>query len=106
MRQVNVDKMSLKDLMELELKVQKAMAIARERERAELKAKVEEMVADAGFQVSDLFNAGRGSPKGRAVAPKYVNPDNAAETWSGRGRKPKWLVKKLNEGSSIDDFLI
>ncbi|MBU2533221.1 MAG: H-NS histone family protein [Alphaproteobacteria bacterium] len=106
MRQVNVDKLSLKELMELDLKVQKAIAVAKERERAELKAKIEKMVAESGFAVSDLFGTGRGAQKGRTVAPKYVNPDNASETWTGRGRKPKWLVAKLNKGGSLDKFLI
>lgn len=106
MRAINVDKLSLKDLMELDLKVQKAIASAKERERADLKAKIEKMAAQSGFAVSELFGTGRGGPKGRTVAPKYVNPDNASETWTGRGRKPKWLVAKLGKGVSIDKFLI
>ena len=106
MRQVNVDKMSLKELMELDLKVQKAIAVAKERERAELKSKIEQMASESGFAVSELFSSGRGGSKGRTVAPKYVNPDNASETWTGRGRKPKWLVAKLEKGGSLEKFLI
>lgn len=106
MRPINVDKLSLKDLMELDLKVQKAIVVARERERAALKQKIEKMANDSGFAVSELFGSGRGGPKGRTVAPKYVNPDNASETWTGRGRKPKWLVAKLGKGVSIEKFLI
>lgn len=106
MRQVNVDKLSLKELMELDLKVQKAMTVAKERERAELKAKIEKMVAEKGFAINELFGGGRGGPKGRTVAPKYANPDNASETWTGRGRMPKWLVAKLDKGDSLEKFLI
>ena len=106
MRAINVDKLSLKDLMELDLKVQKAIGAAKERERADLKKKIEKMAAESGFAVNELFGGGRGGPKGRTVAPKYVNPDNASETWTGRGRKPKWLVAKLGKGVSIDKFLI
>lgn len=106
MRQPSIDKLTLKELMELDLKVQKAIAIAKERERGELKAQIEKMAAESGFAVSELFGAGRGGPKGRTVAPKYVNPDNASETWTGRGRKPKWLVAKLGKGVSIEKFLI
>ena len=106
MRQPSIEKLSLKELMELDLRIQKAISIAKERERADLKARIETMAANSGFAVSELFNAGRGGPKGRTVAPKYVNPDNASETWTGRGRKPKWLVAKLEKGASIDKFLI
>ncbi len=51
------------------------------------------MIADAGFKVSDIFG-GRGG-KGRTVAAKYANPDDPSETWTGRGRKPRWLSAKL-----------
>jgi len=42
----------------------------------------------------------------QGVSPKYHNPDNPAETWAGRGRKPKWVAGKLATGSSLDDLLI
>ncbi|RDJ94055.1 H-NS histone family protein, partial [Lacticaseibacillus rhamnosus] len=74
-----------KELQELELRVKKARATAQDRSRVELRKKIEAMVADAGFKLSDLFG-GRGG-KGRTVAAKYVNPDDPSETWTGRGRK-------------------
>ncbi len=106
MRQINVDKLSLKDLITLELKVKKAIAMAKERERSELKQRIEMMAQDSGFSVDELFARGRGAMKGRTVAPKYVNPDNSSETWTGRGRKPKWLVAKLSKGAKMDQFAI
>lgn len=102
----NVDKMSLRDLMELDLKVQKALGIAKERERAELKHKIAAMAEDSGFSVSELFG-GRGAAKGKSSGiAKYKNPDNSSETWTGRGRKPNWLVAKLGKGAKMADFEI
>jgi len=40
------------------------------------------------------------------VAPKYRNPQNPAETWAGRGLRPKWLTAAIKGGKSADDFLI
>ncbi|WP_027578184.1 H-NS histone family protein [Bradyrhizobium sp. Ai1a-2] len=40
------------------------------------------------------------------VVPKYRNPKNPGETWSGRGKQPRWLAKRLGAGSKLDDFLI
>ena len=40
------------------------------------------------------------------VLPKYQNPDNHSEKWSGRGRKPKWVEDKLASGKALDDMLI
>ena len=106
MRQINLEKLSLKELQELELRVEKAIAEARLKESSELKAEIEQMVADRGFTMSEIFATKRGSPKGRMVAPKYANPEDPGQTWTGRGRKPNWLVEKLEEGAELDDFLL
>ncbi len=103
MATVNVDKMSLKDLLELEAKVQRAISVARDRERAEVKQAMAALAEKRGFSVSELFGP-RGRGKGSAA--KYVNPDNRSETWTGRGRKPNWLVAKLKKGADIADFAI
>ena len=47
----------------------------------------------------------QGGPRG-AVAPKYRNPENPAETWAGRGLKPRWLAAALKTGKKIEDFSI
>jgi DNA-binding protein H-NS len=40
------------------------------------------------------------------VFPKYQNPKNPTETWSGRGRQPRWLSPQLRSGKKLDDFRI
>ena len=99
-----VDKLTLKELQELRTRVEKAIATAHERERTALRAKFEAMAQDAGFGINDLF--GSRSTKGKTVAAKYMNPDNPSETWTGRGRKPNWLVAKLEKGKKMTDFAI
>jgi DNA-binding protein H-NS len=105
----NVDKLSLKDLVDLETKVQKAIAVARDRERSELKKKVADLAETHGFSVAELFGAGRGRGpgKGKSVGvAKYANPENKSDTWTGRGRKPNWLVERLKKGAKLPDFSI
>jgi DNA-binding protein H-NS len=48
-----------------------------------------------------MAGGGRGS-----VAPKYRNPDNPAETWAGRGLKPRWLAAALKAGGKLENFSI
>jgi DNA-binding protein H-NS len=40
------------------------------------------------------------------VHPKYQNPKNPAETWSGRGKQPRWVKEQLHAGKKLDRFLI
>jgi DNA-binding protein H-NS len=103
---INVDKMSLKDLMDLDLRVQKAIAVAKDRERTELRHKIAALAEDSGFSVNELFGA-RGATKNKSSGvAKYKNPDNGSETWTGRGRKPNWLLAKMAKGGKMADFEI
>jgi DNA-binding protein H-NS len=40
------------------------------------------------------------------VLPKYRNPAEPSETWSGRGKQPRWLTAQLRSGKKLDDFRI
>jgi DNA-binding protein H-NS len=40
------------------------------------------------------------------VLPKYQNPENSTETWSGRGRRPRWVQAQLKAGRKLEHFLI
>ena len=103
MARPNLDKMSLKQLLELEAQVQSAIASVRERERGEVKKAMTELAEKHGFKLQELMG-GRG--KGKITAPKYANPEDPSQTWTGRGRKPNWLVAKLKKGAKTEDFAI
>jgi DNA-binding protein H-NS len=102
MASVNYDKMSVRELKEHIARAQKALAAAKDRERADVKQKIASMAQNAGFSVGELFG-GRGRGKSSV---KFVNPDNRSETWTGRGRKPNWLVAKLKKGEKLSDFAV
>jgi DNA-binding protein H-NS len=103
MASVNYDKMSAKELTEHIAKAQRALAAAKDRERAAVKQKIASLAENAGFSVGELFG-GRG--RGRGTAVKFANPDNRSATWTGRGRKPNWLVAKLSKGAKLADFAL
>jgi DNA-binding protein H-NS len=69
-------------------------------------AKIKDMMAQHGITVADLSGGrGKGGKKKGAVAAKYRNPASG-ETWSGRGRPPRWLAEAEAQGKSRDAFLI
>ena len=43
---------------------------------------------------------------GVKVAPKYRNPANPKETWTGRGRQPRWMAAQVKAGKKPEEFLI
>jgi DNA-binding protein H-NS len=106
MAAVNVDRMSLKEINDLEAKIAKAKSAAREKAKSDLKDRIDRLVEGSGFTVAELYGfAARGRGRSKSAA-KYANPENKSETWTGRGRKPNWLVARLKKGAKIDDFAI
>lgn len=84
---------------------------ARKSERAEVVAKVKQLMADNGLTVADLGlkdakrNSGSSALSGTKVAPKYRNLDTG-ETWTGRGLQPKWIQAAIQNGKKLEDFAI
>jgi DNA-binding protein H-NS len=107
MAKPDLNGMSYAELAELESKLAGLKAQKQTEERAAIKAKLTAVAKQAGFDIHDLFGRGRGGAKGSKVAPKYRDPKNPANTWTGRGRMPRWLTA-ATKGSKAkrDDFLI
>ncbi len=106
MASINLDKMSLKDLLDLESRLTKAIGAARDRDRSEAKQKLAALAEDYGFTVNELFGASAARGRSSKAAIKYRNPSNPNETWMGRGRKPKWLTAELSKGAKLSDFSV
>ena len=50
--------------------------------------------------------AGRSTSKGRKVKPKYRNPNDDSQSWTGRGRMPRWMAELVKKGEIRENFLI
>ena len=56
-------------------------------------------------QLDNQANASQRRPY-PPVKPKFRNPGNPAETWSGRGRQPRWVVEQLTLGKRMEELKI
>lgn len=106
---IDLSDLSLEDLKSLRKKIDRLVDGWEERRRREALAAAEEAARSHGFNLSELGVSGggkrRGAAKTASVA-RYANPDNATETWSGRGRRPEWLKAALDAGRSLEDLAI
>ena len=86
---------------------------------AKVRSKLTKLAKAEGYTIEELFGAGsgggrparapaaaRGARKLGKVAPKYRNPANPKETWTGRGKHPRWMAALIAKGKKADDFLI
>lgn len=118
---INLNGLSAKQLGALIQQARKQQAVVAKRTPiAKVRAKLTKLAKAEGYTVEELFGAAapargrkaatKASPKaGRKlgkVAPKYRNPDNAKDTWTGRGRQPRWMAELVAAGKKVEDFLI
>ncbi|RJL15819.1 H-NS family nucleoid-associated regulatory protein [Paracoccus siganidrum] len=105
MTDIDLNALSLTELKQLEKNVAKAIASFEDRRKAEARAAAEAVAKEHGFSLGDLVDV-TSSRKRATSAPKYRHPENPEITWSGRGRKPAWIVEGLEAGRSLEDFAI
>jgi DNA-binding protein H-NS len=101
------DSMSLDELWSLHETLAKTLAERLSSEKATLEARLKQLhQPGSGARLVTRSATGDERRPYPAVAPKYRNPEDSNETWSGRGKQPRWLVALLQTGKQIDDFRI
>jgi DNA-binding protein H-NS len=80
-------------LFDIEQEIQRRARDERDRARERIHA----LAADAGIPLDALV---------KTAAPRYRNPADSGQTWTGRGRQPRWIAEALASGRSLDEFKI
>ncbi len=106
MARIDLTKMTSAQLQDLKERVDIAIAERRAEEAKSVKQQLEALAQKSGFSLSDLVGGKKQRGRKGAVVIKYRNPKDASQTWSGRGRKPNWLVGALKKGAKIESFAV
>jgi len=104
--------MSRKELEKLKSDVDKALAKVSQREKTVALAAAEKAVKVHGFTLAEITGENPAAksrakpvkPSKPPSAPKYVNPDDKAKTWTGKGRQPEWFKAALAAGKTPNDM--
>jgi DNA-binding protein H-NS len=106
-KKIELESMSLDDLWALHEKVSALLATRINAERHELEKRL--AILNRGVDGIGQVHIGSTQEKPRRkyprVLPKYRNPQTS-ETWSGRGKRPRWLVAAMKSGHKIEEFQI
>lgn len=107
MQEDSLEAIGTKELLDIQLKVAQEIADRRASEQRVLKEELRQKAVDAGTTIEALFGFKTKHRAYREKAPaKYKDPNGSEKTWSGRGRKPLWVLAYLEAGGVIDDLLI
>lgn len=99
---INLEKLSLDELKALKKDVELTIRGFEKRRKKEALIAAQKAAQELGFSLDEIMDTKAGS-KGM---PKYANPANADQTWTGRGRQPGWVKEALASGKNLEDLAI
>jgi DNA-binding protein H-NS len=108
-KKVELESMSLDELWALHEEISGILSARIRAEKNELEKRL--AVLSRGMSIADEsadlrpVRDGKARRKYPRVLPKYRNPQTS-ETWSGRGKRPRWLVAAVKSGRKIEEFRI
>lgn len=103
---IDLSSLSLKELKDLNAKITRAIATFEDRRKEAALAKLEQEARALGFaSLAELTGAPIARKRGIGAA-KFANPANADDTWTGKGRKPRWFIEALAAGKTPDELAI
>ncbi len=122
---IDVNKLSARELQNLINQANKRkITLSKRKPLNTVRNKLVQLAKSEGYTIAELFGSAvprsipankaaptkaRKTTKGKStgkVAPKYRNPQNATETWAGRGQQPRWLAAEVAKGRKLEDYLI
>jgi DNA-binding protein H-NS len=108
-RKFDFDAMTVDELWQLHEKLSHVLSVRLTSEKRELEKRLAQLRREKEMTAAEPVDAGlapRERRKYPRVYPKYRNPKEPSETWSGRGKQPRWLTAALKTGHSIEEFVI
>ncbi|HET6587517.1 MAG TPA: H-NS histone family protein [Oleiagrimonas sp.] len=104
---VDISNLNQKQLNDLINKAESRKKEIHQDKVVKLRKKINDMIKAEGYTFEDIFGARRKTRRSTGkVPPKYANPSNPSETWSGRGKRPRWFNAAIKAGKKEKDLLI
>jgi DNA-binding protein H-NS len=112
-RKLNLDAMSVDEMWQLHEEISRVLSVRLSSEKRELEKRLALLRSEKEIHQPEQTEKSSAKVTAQAprrkyppVLPKYRNSKEPSETWSGRGKQPRWLVAAVDAGHRIDEFLI
>ena len=101
-----LEELTFEQLAKLRDAVQTHVEAKRVEVRDQLREELIEKARELGIDPTDLLPGRKSRVSRSEVKPKYRDTRDPTQTWSGRGRPPRWLQQRIAAGENKDDYLI
>jgi len=111
---MEIAKLTTKELEALLKRIPKEINKRKQQEKSKLVDDITQIASERGYSLKDLIGVGRTphrvkgkkAGKRKPVAVKYRHPEQTDLTWTGRGRKPRWVTKWLEDGNKMEALAV
>lgn len=104
---MEISRMSLDELRRLREEVERTVDDKYKSVVLDARKEIDKILKKHGVTIDQVIGVKYKKTKTGALSmPKYRNPDDFSQTWTGKGRKPKWVNSYLDSGGSLEDLLI
>jgi len=104
MAAIDLTLLSEEDLGKLSSDITKELKSRQDEEKKRVLKEMKDLAASIGSTVEELV--GTSAPKKRHIPPKYRNPGDVSQTWTGRGKQPRWIRDALASGKKLTDLAV
>jgi|tagenome__1003787_1003787.scaffolds.fasta_scaffold20083835_2 DNA-binding protein H-NS len=105
-----IDSLEYPDIVALRDHLEKLVDKKHDEHVRQVRERIKNDVKQAGLSLQDVFGNAVSettvATKGRKLPILYADPENPAHAWSGRGKTPGWLHKKIEAGARLEDFKV
>ena len=104
---MEIAKMSLDELRRLREEIEREVDNKEKCVVIDARKEVDAILRKYSVTIDQVVGVKSKTTKAGALSqPKYRNPDDFTQTWTGKGRKPKWVSDHLNRGYRLEDLVI
>lgn len=105
----DISNLSVEELKRLQAEAELLIASKKDQAIEDAYSQIMNIADNVGLSIEQILEFGaqkRKKTTRKAVEPRYRNKSNPSDTWTGRGKQPRWLVAELEKGATLEDFLI
>ena len=105
----DISNLSVEELKRLQAEAEALIASKKDQAVEDAYQQILDIADNVGLSIEQILEFGASKRKKstrKSVEPRYRSKKNSADTWTGRGKQPRWLVAELESGAKLEDFLI
>ena len=105
----DISNLSVEELKHLQVEAEALIASKKDQAVEDAYQQILDIAENVGLSIEQILEFGatkRKKSTRKSVEPRYRSKQNPSDTWTGRGKQPRWLVAELESGAKLEDFLI